>query len=177
MVGVFVRFSPYRRLAKNPLLKPVVDAIATYMVEARSRGLEAEKELLNDLYYTIGLAMADVAERLERLYGYKELGVPSSLVEALSNFGLGYPIIDHGEYVKRKGRFYFISHPYNASKEDFEKLIRFCNAYDLNFTVHGNSSYFPGHTFSICIYRKDYGSLGKWFLKKHAESHLKEVPR
>ena len=59
--------------------------------------------------------------------------------------------VDH-VYYSRDGR--FVSEPYHMGKEDFEKLIDFCNRHGLDFYVTGFSHYFPGETLRLEIYPK-----------------------
>jgi len=55
---------------------------------------------------------------------------------------VGYPIIDHTERKKEKGKIF--SYPYTSGKESFRKLIAFCDKHNLDFAVRNDDVYFPG---------------------------------
>jgi len=152
----------YNVAKRNPSLWSVINSMLSYMDEASRTGdPEKEKKMLSDLLYAAGIVLSRAAERFESLRGAQKLRIPWSFLKKMDDFNLGYPIIDHGEYVKQDGKYYFVSHSYNANIDDFKTLIEFCDKYDLRFLAHGSSWYFPAHTFTIMIYRKDYGPLGR----------------
>lgn len=64
------------------------------------------------------------------------------------------PCADHTRYVQddRSSKLCMcVIEPYPQSMEAIEKLIRFCKARDLTFTVDGESSHFPGGCFRVVL--------------------------
>ena len=58
------------------------------------------------------------------------------------------PCADHMFFTKDG---YVVLEPYNRSLSEFKKLVDLCEKEDWNFTVYGESSHLPAHTFRIKI--------------------------
>jgi len=63
-------------------------------------------------------------------------------------------VYDHGSVVVEGGEKVMMLEPYKQGMENFEKLVEFCKKNGYGFTVSGESSYFPGRTFAIKLYKK-----------------------
>jgi len=70
---------------------------------------------------------------------------------------LKIPCADHTKFTKDGC---VVLEPYNRGKGEFRDLISFCDKNGLNFLVSGESIHYPGHTFRIKIFEKDYISHG-----------------
>jgi hypothetical protein len=49
----------------------------------------------------------------------------------------------------------FVSEPYTMGLRDFKNLVKFCEKYNLDFVVEGESKHFPGHTFRVRLKPRD----------------------
>jgi len=63
-------------------------------------------------------------------------------------------VYDHGSVVIEGGEKVMMLEPYKQGMENFEKLVEFCKKNGYDFIVSGESSYFPGRTFVIKLYKK-----------------------
>lgn len=63
---------------------------------------------------------------------------------------VGYPIIDHIDHKREAGKVY--SYPYPCGKDQFQKLINFCNENKLDFVVGPDNTYNPGSSIEIKIF-------------------------
>lgn len=71
-----------------------------------------------------------------------------------------FEFIDHVKFVKDVRGFpdidevMVVSEPYNLNMYNLINLIKFCEIFELGFTVSGDSSHNPGKCFRIVFYRK-----------------------
>jgi len=63
-------------------------------------------------------------------------------------------VYDHGSVVVEGREKVMMLEPYKHGMENFEKLVEFCKKNGYYFIVSGASSYFPGRTFAIKLYKK-----------------------
>lgn len=64
--------------------------------------------------------------------------------------------IDHRSLWQRDGKpLYLMAEPYDVNKEWLKALIAHCDAYDIDFQIDGESSYYPGRTIRI-LFKKGH---------------------
>jgi hypothetical protein len=150
--GKAVLYPQLKRRSFEELLAETAAAIFKEFYEQLRREAKDRGILAHAAYYHIvgqlgRLIREDIPEEKQAMkipHWLKRLEKPPLFsIEAQGGFHA-----DH-TYYSQDGA--YISEPYNMSMKDFENLAGFCREHGLTFMVHGESGWFPGHTFRVII--------------------------
>ncbi len=109
---------------------------------------DQRKVFLNFMYYNFGALMKYLLYRAGESEGRRPSNHEAKWVQ--DSLGILGRTLDHPRLQNKS----LVAHPYNWNKEDIEKLLATINRYGLNCYIHGESEYFPGHTFKVTLNKR-----------------------
>jgi len=113
-----------------------------------------ELDVLGD---SLAVLMERQKKSMQKKFGMRaQRNWPFKIEGKFLESGIGYPLIDHQWMLRIKGkRTYYISESYDIFMDDLESLIKFCKENEMEFKIDAHkSTYYPGYTTGIFIYKK-----------------------